>query len=235
MKKFLVLIALVLLAANASAATYWIVMKDGTRYQAKAKWTVQNGKAYFTMVTGQTLAVDPNAIDAAKSDQVTRLGGGELLGVEQRQAPTQPQTSPLGSQIHLRKNTPAAPTQVPADVAPPPSAGSAVPEDVKNKFARAFENIGIFEQQVTSLGPRTLRADVTADNEEKVFNAISAVAFLINNLGTVDEVQLYMKTTTGGAAGRFHLTKNDAAELYAGGKSPDRHALEMYFINKVLF
>jgi hypothetical protein len=235
MNKFLGICALSLLVASSASATYWVVMKDGTRYQAKAKPVVQGGRAIITTNNGQTLAVDPNAIDYPKSEEVTRLGGGELLGTEQRPVEAKPQVSPLGSQIHLRKNAPAASSTAVVTPTPPPNSSASISSDVMNKFARAFENIGIYEQKMSSEGPRTLRADITADNEEKVFNAISATAFLMTNLGTVDEVQLYMKTTTGAAAGRFHITKADAATLYAGNNSPDRHALELFFVNKVLF
>jgi len=46
MKKTSVAAALaVLLIALPALANYWIVTKDGTRYEAKAKWTIVNGKA----------------------------------------------------------------------------------------------------------------------------------------------------------------------------------------------
>jgi outer membrane lipoprotein SlyB len=85
MKKTLVLAVLAILTATqlAAASSYWVVMKDGTRYEARAKWTVANGKATMTLTNGSVLALDPSAIDAAKSEEVTRLGGGEVLGVEQ--------------------------------------------------------------------------------------------------------------------------------------------------------
>jgi hypothetical protein len=236
MKIFSATALAILLAATASA-DYWVVMKDGQKYHAKAKWSVSGGKAIFTLTNGQTLTVDPSAIDAAKSDQVTRLGGADLIAIEQA-APTQaPAPSSLGSQIRLRNSAQqnTAPTPPPVAAAPRPSGAGAVPNDVLNKFARAYENVGIFEQRMTPEGPRTLRAELTADNEEKVFNSISATAFLIVNLGTVDEVQLYMKTTTGGTAGRFHISRQDAAALYAGGKPPQRKALEEYYVRKVIY
>ncbi|MEA2414412.1 MAG: hypothetical protein QOI58_1069, partial [Thermoanaerobaculia bacterium] len=89
MKKTLILAALaVLTVTQLFAASYWVVMKDGTRYEARAKWTIVNGKATMTLTNGSVLALDPSAIDIAKSEEVTRLGGGELLGVEQRATPT---------------------------------------------------------------------------------------------------------------------------------------------------
>ena len=107
--------------------------------------------------------------------------------------------------------------------------------EVLNKFERAYENVGIFEHKITPTGAHTLRAELTADNEEKVFNAISATSFLIvRNAGVsgaqVDSVELFMKTTTGGSSGRFQMARDDAGAL--DNKSLTR---EEYFIRKVLY
>src|SRR4051795_10551348 len=102
MKKSWIAAALATLAATQLLASYWVVMKDGTRYEAKTKWTVANGKATITLVNGNVLSLDPNTIDVAKSEQVTRLGGGELFGVEQTPANTA-KGSTLGNAIRLRK------------------------------------------------------------------------------------------------------------------------------------
>jgi hypothetical protein len=45
MKKAAVLFAFAVLIAGQSFARYIVVLKDGTKYAAKQKWTVQNGKA----------------------------------------------------------------------------------------------------------------------------------------------------------------------------------------------
>ena len=84
-------------------------------------------------------------------------------------------------------------------------------------------------------GPHSLRADLTADSEETVFNTLTAASFLImHNAGVpgvqIDAVDLFMKTTTGGAAGRFHLTREDAQALEAKTITP-----QAYFVAKVLF
>ena len=239
MKKVLILAALAALAATQLfAASYWVVMKDGSRYEARAKWTVVNGKALITLTNGSVLSLDPSSIDVAKSEETTRLGGGQLFGVEQRVAPTS-KASELGSAIRLRKLPPSqaaapAPAPVATDtiaIQPGPGLGA----DVLNKFERAFEDVGIFEHKVISTGPHTLRADLTADNEERVFNTLTATAFLMmHNAGVagvqIDAVDLFMKTTTGGAAGRFHVTREDAQALDAKTISP-----QSYFILKVLF
>lgn len=242
MKKILILCAVSALVSSQLLA-YWVVMKDGSRYETTAKPTISGGKATFILKNGQAIQVAADAIDNAKSEEVTRLGGVTVMSVEQRQTPAPKQQPSLGSQIRLRRqqqqeaaaNAGAAPA-----VAPAPVAAALLGADVLEKFERAYENVGIFEQKITATGGRGLRADLTTDSEEKVFNAISATAFLIvHNAGltgvTIDEVDIFMKMTNGGTAGRFHMTRADADALYAGGKSPDRNRLQEYFIRKVLF
>jgi hypothetical protein len=238
MKKTLIAAALALLAATeVFAASYWVVMKDGARYEARAKWTVVNGKAMITLTTGNVLSLDPSAIDVAKSEETTRLGGGQLFGVEQR-SPASSKASEIGGAIRLRKLPPSQSAPAPATVATETVAiapGTGLGPDVLSKFERAFEDVGIFEHKVISTGPHTLRADLTADNEEKVFNTLTATAFLMmHNAGVagvqIDAVDLFMKTTTGGAAGRFHVTRDDAQALDAKTITPQN-----YFILKVLF
>jgi hypothetical protein len=104
-------------------ATYFVVLKDGTQYRAKAKWTIVNGKAIVALENGTSLQLDPNAIDIAKSEEATKFGGGSVLGSQTNQpAPTsKQQQSTLGSTFKLRKlpgDQAATTTAPPAPVAP---------------------------------------------------------------------------------------------------------------------
>ena len=106
MKKTLALFAFATLLCSQAFALYIIVLKDGTRYKAKAKWTVSNGKALVTLENGQTLALNLNEIDVAKSEEVTKLGLGDVhvLGTEQQsQTQQQKQAPSLGSVARIRK------------------------------------------------------------------------------------------------------------------------------------
>ena len=236
MKKILLLLAVAVLVSPQLFA-YWVVLKDGTKYEAVDKPVITGSRATIKLKNGQTIQVASEAIDLAKSEEVTRLGGASLLGVEQRQTPSQQKASSLGSQIRLRR--PEQQPTTPTVAAPPPITGPLLGAEVIEKFERAYENVGIFEHKLTSTGAHVLRAELTTDNEDKVFNAISATAFLmVRNAGlngvTIDEVDMFMKMTNGGAAGRFHLTRAEAEALYAGGKAPDRTKLQEYFVTKVL-
>lgn len=224
MKKLLVVAAVLVLSALPAFAAYTVVMKDGTRYQAKAKWTVVNGKALIRLENGQTLSIDPAMIDAAKSEEVTKLGlgGATVLGVEQTPAPqTAKQAPSLGSAVQMRPRAQFGAQTAPTGTSPATATGDVVKNELDSRlaanFERAYENVGIFEHEMAGTN-RVVRAEVTADNEDKVFNAISATAFLIvRNAGLegidIEKVELFMKTTNGGAAGRFQITRADAEAI----------------------
>src|SRR5712691_3323967 len=219
MRKLLIALGALLLSTQAFA-TYFIVLKDGTQLRARAKWTVTNGRAIVQLENGNTMTLDPNSIDAAKSEETTRMGGGSILAVEQAPTTQKSKQSPLGAAFKLRK-LPGQQTPPATDSAPPPivpTGGPLLGPEVLNKFERAFDNVGIFEHKLTATGAHSLRAELTADSEEKVFNAISAASFLIvRNAGVagaeVDLVELFMKTTTGGSSGRFQMSRDDASLL----------------------
>jgi hypothetical protein len=243
MKKSLALIAFTtLFAVQSFAATYVVVLKDGTRYAAKAKWTVVNGKALVKLENGQSLQFDPALIDVSMSEKMTKVGMASASivdldpGTAQKQAPRQ---ESLGSAIKLRR-TPGPDAAPPVKAAPSPapavsSGTGALPDAALNKFARAFENIGIFDSKITATGAKSMRAEMTVDTEERVFNAISATSFLmVRNAGVdgaqIDLVELFMKTTNGGTAGRFQMSRADAEAL-------DKHTVSQqeYFIRKVIY
>ena len=240
MRKLLTILAALFVSTQAFA-TYYIVLKDGTQIRARQKWTVSGGKAIVQLEGGGTMTLDPTAIDVAKSEETTKMGGGSVFSTAGQTTATapQPQAQPgLGGAYKLRKlPTDASQNTSPAtNTAPVPTpSGPQLSSEVLNNFERAYENVGIFEHKIVSTGAHSLRAELTADNEEKVFNAISATSFLImRNAGVsgaqVDEVELFMKTTTGGSSGRFQMTRSDAAAL--DGKTLTR---EEYFIRKVLY
>jgi hypothetical protein len=160
----------------------------------------------------------------------------EMTPVVTTAPPPKPQAS-LGSQIKLRKNP------VPEPVAPAPNAAPPVPGVVPgavagrviDTFHLAYENITIYDRKIEPTGGRSLRAELTVDTEERVFNAISATAFLIMRNSsapdtTIDTVELFMKTTTGGSAGRFKMTRADAEAL--NKKTISQHD---YFIKTVIY
>lgn len=243
MKKTLTVLACTFLLAAPAFASYIVVLKTGARYTAKQKWTVVNGKAIVLLANGQSLQLDPALIDVAKSEELTRIGlaNANVIDLNVKSPARQVEQQPsLGSQIKLRRpgqqpaQEPVAPK--PATTAPAVTPGSGVmSSQVIDKFQRAYENVGIFEHKVEGNGARALRVELTADTEERVFNAISATSFLmVRNAGedgaNIDVVELFMRTTTGGAAGRFQMTRADAEAL-------DKRTISQqeYFVRKVIY
>jgi hypothetical protein len=243
-QKSLTILVLATLSAAPAFAAYIVVLKDGTKYAAKQKWTVVNGKAIVQLENGQSLQLDPNLIDVAKSEQMTKVGmaNATIVDLNANIPKAEPKQQPsLGSQIKLRQ-----PAQQGASQQPAPATAPSAPPVVGNgsgtmsgqaleKFQRAYENSGIFDYKVTSTSARSVRAELTVDTEDRVFHAISATAFLIvRNAGVedtqIDMVELFMKTTNGGAAGRFQMTRADATAL-------DNRTLSQqdYFIRKVIY
>lgn len=242
MKKTLTLIVLTALVALPSFARYVVVLRDGTRYVAKQKWTVVNGKAIVQLENGQSLQLDPSLIDVPRSERDTRLGltNANVIDLNPTATAAQPKQQPsLGDTIKLRRNTPPpaqpAPKQAPSTTPAPVSGPGQLPGEVLDKFTRAFENLGIFEKKLTSSGARSLRAEVTVDTEDRVFNAISATSYLmVRNAGVegaqIDMVELFMRTTTGGSAGRFQMSREDAEAL-----DKKKISQQEYFIRKVIY
>lgn len=242
MKKSLILAALLTFVAVPSFARYIVVLKNGTSYLAKEKWTVVNGKAIVKLENGQSLQLDPALIDVAKSEQMTKVGTAGASVVDL--TPDAPKTTPttrqpsLGTSIKLRPKSDAAAPKSSGPV--PSSAPISVPagslaSDVISKFERAYENDGIFESKVSATGPNSFRVELTVDTEDRVFGALSTTSAMIMRNAFVEGakielVELFMKTTTGGAAGRFQMSRADADALL--NKKIRR---EDYFITKVLY
>jgi hypothetical protein len=242
MKKSLILAVLLTAFAVPSFARYIVVLKNGQNYAAKEKWTVVNGKAIVKLENGQSLQLDPALIDVVKSEQMTKVGMASANIVDLN--PNVPKTTPsqrqptLGTAIRLRpKSDNTAPAQSGAtpSAAPISVPAGSLASDVISKFERAYENDGIFESNVSATGPNSYRVELTVDTEDRVFGALSTTsARIMRNAfvegARIDLVELFMKTTTGGAAGRFQMSRADADALL--NKKIRR---EDYFITKVLY
>lgn len=238
MKKALIFLTLATVFALPVFARYIVVLKDGTQYIAKEKPTVKDGKATVRLETGQTLQLDNALIDYPKSERTTSLGvTGSIVDINLRQKKATPAAQPSLGDIKLRKPGAqgSAPAPAPTPVTPAPRTSGTMPPLVLEKFERAFDNVGIFEKKVTETSATSLRAELTVDTEQRVFNAISAASYLmVRNAGVdsanIQMVELFMKTTTGGAAGRFQMTRADAEAL-----NNRTITQEEYFVRKVLY
>jgi hypothetical protein len=243
MKKALMVVILAAAFAVPAFARYIVVLKDGTQYVAKEKPTIQNGKAMVRLESGQTLQLDPALIDTAKSEKMTAMGvNATLVDITPKEKKKETPKSGLGD-IRLRpregvtsgKGTASSPAPSSSSPLAPISGPGEISSMVIEKFERAFDNVGIFEKKVNSTGATSLRAELVVDTEQRVFNAISAASYLmVRNAGVesanIQMVELYMKTTTGGSAGRFQMSRADAEAL-----NNRKISQEEYFVRKVIY
>lgn len=233
MRRLLTFAATLAFCAVPVFAQYTVVLRDGTTYKAKEKWQVVNGQALISLQSGTQISLDPRMIDVERTEQANRLGLGDakLIKVEERPAQTpRQQQQPLGSVTTLRRDTAnnSASTSTPASPSTPE--GPVVGRETLSRFQRAFDNVGLFGASVTPSGAATLTVSVTANTEDDVFKAISATAFLVSRLEDVETVQLLMSTLTGGAAGKFEMTRDDARAI-----SEKHISWQSYYVQKVIF
>jgi hypothetical protein len=235
-KILLCALALVLLPTFAFA-TYTVVLKDGTRYKAKEKWRVSAGKAIITLENGTTMSLDPKLIDEAESERVSAsgLGGAKVLVTSQATPPPAQQQSPLGSITTLRRPEAQTDNRSSGQAGQVTIGQTNLSNDVLQRFQQAYENVGLYDAKVLGAGTNTLRVELTADNEDQVFKAISATSFLMTKIPDstserVEIVELFMKTTTGGSAGRFQMSAASAAAI-----TNKQITWQDYFIREVIF
>jgi hypothetical protein len=237
MRTMLVLVAALVLAAPAALAEYIVVLTDGRRYVAHEKYKVQNGKAIISLTNGRTIQVEIGSIDQAASEAATRSGLGDvkILATVPTQDTASAGTSrpPLGSIATIRRPEPRATTSTsPSDaIGTPATPGIRLDPALASKFTAAFENVGLFERSLEMRTDSVLRIDVTADNEDHVFKAISATSFIYANVpSNLEAVELFMRTSTGGSSGRFQMTKEQAIAL-----ADQKVAWYDYFVRNVLY
>jgi hypothetical protein len=219
-------------------------MRDGQRYRAKEKWTIVNGKAFFTLESGQQMSLDPKMIDQAETEKVNSqsLGGARVIATSQAPTQSKSQTSPLGN-IGIKAtpgSTSAKPT-TPATASAPVKMGPAtgatnLSNDVIQLFAQAYENVGLFDAKVLGNGTNRLQITMTADNEDQVFKALSATAFMMTKVPgvtkeKVETIDLFLTTINGGSGGKFQMSLADATDL----AQDTQNKWKDYYIRKVLF
>lgn len=228
-----------------SFASYTVIMKDGQRYRAKQKWTVSGTKAIVTLESGQTLSLDANLIDVKESEKVNAqgMGGARVIANPDSGAPAAAQSSPLGN-ITIRKppaSTPsttsaAAPSGIKSTVNSAATGSTNLSKNVLQLFSNAYENVGFFDSKVVGNGPNRLHITMTADNEDQVFKALSATAFMMTKIPTatgerVETIDLFLRTINGGSGGRFQMTQADAADL----AQDTQNKWKDYYVRKVIF
>lgn len=243
-KKSALVVLASLLVAQQAFATYMVVLRDGTKYKARERWIMVNGKALVTLENGTQLQIDPTLIDSAKTDEANASGLGDatvLFTGKASAASANKQNDTALADIAKQRKLEAQQAQKqplpprPVQQAQPTVVNSFISPDVVARIGSAYENVGLFGGKITPTGAATVRVELVTDNEDQVFKALSATAYLITRLPAatntkIDNVELYLTTIKGGAAGKFNMTTADAQAIDTRTMS-----LQKYYVDRVIF
>lgn len=258
--RHLVPLLLALALAAMPAAAYTIFLKDGSKIEARAKYTVEDDTAYFVLNNGTQSFLPLEEIDAERTESANQSGYSSALVLENGRVSELRETPPVESNETLsdliargeaadRPRTEArAPSRRPARReapareaesveearAPAPAAwpDAAAVEEVKAMFAAG----GLAETEVWTSGVAGRpQVAVLTPSEAAVFRALRIAAEVVRRVDdegerAFDSVELTLATEGGGSGGRFVLTPEDAGRLASGEVEVSR-----FFVEEVQF
>lgn len=234
-KRIAIVAALILSVPAAAFAEYIVVLKDGKRYRAVARYQIVDGKALVKLTNGTLLQIDPSLIDSAASERATRsgLGNAQVIGTEDMSpgTPAGDNEPSLGSVTRLRTVPPASSDTRSSSA---PAAAGPIDQGVLSRYLNAYENVGFYDANIKASGSDSLVVEVVAGNEQQVFNALSATAVLMVRVPAAEgrpmrEIDLRLLTLRG-SAGRFRMSQADAKALESRQVTP-----QDWFVRNVIF
>ena len=246
------LFAALLLAAPLAAD--FLVLKDGSTLQIKGTYTIEKGKALFTLVNGTRSIMDADKIDVAKTEAANKNHYGSATVLDQG-ASISSNAKPILKQqtlsdlINKRGTNPrdlqtTKPQPKPTGIAMTKSGFpdlNAVPRrpltdpEVAVELLQFLRGQGIAEPQVWA-GTQTNRilVEVQTATEAQVFQALNTGANALLQLHErhpqVGALELLMLTPAGDKGGQFVLSPEMAADLVA-----KRTDLVSFFVHNVQF
>jgi hypothetical protein len=217
--------ALVLAFAASPLLAYTVKLKDGSIIFARSKYDVRGKKAIITLQNGTVTSVDLELIDVPGTDQYNKDNLGNVLviepGTEKQQSvsivPT-PATASLQEVIRRKKLTLGAPTLRPGSEVNAATAQQQVDMQVEQTFRKVLDGANINQYRLTNSKGK-VRFLATANTEEAVFNAVSAAARALAELGSRGKdvgVEIVLTTSGGESGGNLEMTPEQARLLVNG-------------------
>ncbi len=243
MKKVFILI---LIFFSFNLYSYVIYLKDGSTYEAKEKYKVENGKAIITLLNGTIISIDLNLVDIKKTEERNKEGIDSAIvldDVKRSPASSTPASKPslgdiakpkekletkkisIGSgKVEKKKKVEEEAEEVYHD------------ELVRKRIGTALDNVYLFEHQILQGStPTTVKIIVTTDNEKDVFISLTSIAkaavdLYDNGKTNLNNFEIYLKTIAGAPAGRFNVDIQTIKNLANGNINP-----QQFFVKYVLF
>ncbi len=244
MKRAVLFGVVLLFAAQQAWAVYVVILRNGARVVAKAKYQVKGPNALFVSKIGTYTSIPLAQIDVEATDQVNSQGLGDaqlLAWVDAKKvAPTPTPTPPVAALGHLQEGVAA---KVGDAARPTPTPGITLRDaryrdpQVDEAFQQGLESYHLYLYR-TSQGtqPAYLFIEISVNGQPETLKALMAVAETYELLAKKaparlpERVEVQMLNESGKEAGVFRLSATDAAELATGKVTP-----ENFYVQHVIF
>lgn len=244
----LCVILAVILAFNASASGYVVVLKNGEHIRCREPLAIEGHLAILTLKTGQVTSYPVDQIDLIETERYNKLGVGDAYIIEEltREDDVPPTPTPrltLGSYAEITAENVNPELGTKTEPTPVPTPGIKLydrgfkDERVDAAFLEVFDKHSLYLYR-TSVGtqPDYFFVQVVTDSQREVFHALKTVAKAYTLIMNADPtaapaaVELKMLETSGKPAGTFRLTYEDARILVAGETTPEK-----FYVENVIF
>jgi hypothetical protein len=219
-------LALVLLLPATQAPAYVIVLKDGTRIEARDKPVAQGKNLVFVDKIGTRKMIPADEVDPEKTKQTNTEGVGDayVLNIPEERPDPSPRVQQPSLSEFIQRNQkaaipegavappPPAPPEAASKAGQPAAAAPAVLDSVVSEsFGRALETAGIRGGRLNAAGTGSVRLQAITDTEQQVFAALGASARGLKESRAAGKViekmadggSLYMASKTAFAAALF--------------------------------
>lgn len=243
MKKVIVVLALLVVAATAQAA-YVVMLKNGSRVVARDRYQLKGSNVVVTLRNGTLTSIPLAHVDLEATEKLNAQNLGDATPLEWVDAarPT-PIPTPTPSVASLGRIIPGLARPENDAARPTPTPGISLRDveypdkQVERTFEEGLERYHLYLYR-TSMGsqPRYLFVEVRVNGQAEVVKALQAITSTYNVLAesapdrAPERIELQMLNESGKEAGLFRLSPEDAAELATA-----KTTAEEFFIRKVIF
>ncbi len=204
---------------------YNVKLKDGSIIFARTKYEVKGKKAIITLQNGTVTSYDLSEIDVPGTEQYNRDNPGNVLVIDNTgdsqmavPLPTPNPTVSLQDVLRKKKVPLGASTGRNSGADGAAAASMHVDASVDQAFRKVLDGAGISQYRLTESHGK-IRFLATANNEETVFNTLSATARAVADLaarGRDISAEIVLTTSGGESGGTFQMTADQARLLVNG-------------------
>ncbi len=231
-------VAVAALMLSSPLLAYNVKLKDGSIIFARTKYEVKGKKAIITLQNGTVTSYDLSQIDIPGTEQYNKDNPGNVLvidntGDSQLTVPLPTPNPTVSLQDVIRKKKVSLDTRTGRNTAAENAAAASMQVDaaVDQAFRKVLDGAGIAQYRLTSTHGK-IRFLATTNNEETVFNTISAAARAVADLAARgrDISAEIVLTTSGGESGGVFEMNADQARLIVNGNI----TVADYFLKNVI-